>query len=128
MRSAESGKRETGSALQRHDDRAPSAVLLVASGKGGVGTSLVASLSALALAQRGENILLVDDTEGNGALHLLFGARPACALWNLYERGARVDDALLTIDAGLTLVAGGTTADAILPPTDKERRAALTQL
>src|SRR5436190_16300943 len=90
-----------------------SRVLVVASGKGGVGTSLLASLIALGASGR---VLLVDATEGNGALHLLFGVRPSCGLWNLYERGGLVEDALIEV-GGITLVAGGTSGDATVPTT-----------
>ena len=48
-------------------------VLVVASGKGGLGTSTVASLLALVGAARGRRTLLVDAADGPGARHLLFG-------------------------------------------------------
>lgn len=108
--------------------RRPPQTLLVASGKGGVGTSIVAALSALSAANRGEAVLLVDATEGGGSLHHLFGVRPAHSLWMLNDSRVAPGDVLIPLGDGVTLVAGGTSGDAVPPGTDHERRAALTRL
>lgn len=105
-----------------------SSMLLVASGKGGVGTSMVATLMALTAAERGEQVLLVDATEASGTLHHLFGVRPTHSLWMLAAPSARPDDALIALDDRLTLVSGGTSAGATAPISDQERRTALTRL
>jgi len=102
--------------------------LLIASGKGGVGTSIVASLAALSAVERSETVLLVDATEGGGSLHHLFGARPANSLWMLSDSRWQADDVLLPLGDGLTLVAGGTSGGAIPPVNDEQRRSALTRL
>lgn len=105
--------------------------LLVASGKGGVGTSSVAALAALSAAERGERVLLVDASESSGTLHHLFGLRPTNSVWMLAD--ARIHPETVLIDAGenLTLAAGGTSGNngnAELPRNDHERRTALTRL
>ncbi|MEO7085036.1 MAG: P-loop NTPase [Gemmatimonadaceae bacterium] len=104
------------------------AALLVASGKGGVGTSVVAALAALAAAERGERVLLVDATEASGSLHMLFGVRPTRSLWTLIDPDSQPNEALFTLGDGLTLVAGGTSGSADVPVTDHQRRAALSRL
>lgn len=102
--------------------------VLVASGKGGVGTSCIASLLAIAAAERGERVLLVDATESTGSLHHLFGVRPTQSLWMLADARLRPEDGVIDVQDNLTLVAGGTSADAMTPPTDHHRRSALTRL
>ncbi|MEP6494801.1 MAG: P-loop NTPase [bacterium] len=102
--------------------------LLVASGKGGVGTSVVAALAAMSAAERGERVLLVDASEGGGTLHHLFGVRPTHSLWMLTDARSQPDEALTDIGDGLTLVAGGTSGAAMAPANDAERRAALNRL
>lgn len=102
--------------------------LLVASGKGGVGTSVVASLAALSAAERGDTVLLVDANEGSGTLHHLFGVRPTSSLWMLSDERTQPSDVLMSIDERLTLVAGGTSGAAIAPATETERRGALARL
>jgi len=102
--------------------------LLIASGKGGVGTSVIAALAALAAAYRGDRVLLVDASESGGTQHHLFGVRPTESLWMLMDRRSDPNDLLITVDEGLTLVPGGTSATAIAPATDNERRSALARL
>jgi flagellar biosynthesis protein FlhG len=102
--------------------------LLVASGKGGVGTSIVASLAALSATTRGERVLLVDASEGGGSLHHLFGVRPANSLWMLSDSRWQVDDLLIPIHDGLTLIAGGTSGGALPPANDNQRHTALSRL
>src|ERR1044071_3693357 len=77
--------------------------VLVASGKGGVGTSSVAALLALAAADRGEKVLLVDASESGGSLHHLFGVRPTQSLWMLTDSRYRPDNALLEVADNITL-------------------------
>ncbi len=48
-------------------------MIVIASGKGGVGTSTVATLLALVTAAGGRRTLLVDAADAPGARHLLFG-------------------------------------------------------
>ena len=103
-------------------------MLLFASGKGGVGTSLIAALAAIAAAARGERVLLVDASESGGGLHHLFGLRPATSLWSLTNTRTPVDDALITINDRLTLIAGGASAGGPMPATDVDRRTALARL
>src|SRR3954471_21029450 len=83
--------------------------LLVASGKGGVGTSSVAALAALTAAERGERVLLVDASESSGSLHHLFGVRPARTLWMLADARVKPDSVLIDAGDNLTLIAGGIT-------------------
>jgi ATPases involved in chromosome partitioning len=103
-------------------------VLLVASGKGGVGTSMIATLTALSASERGQRVLLVDATESGGTLHHLFGVRPEHSLWTLSDLRTPIEEALIALDDRLTLVAGGSSGAAIVPETDEIRRAALMRV
>jgi flagellar biosynthesis protein FlhG len=102
--------------------------LLVASGKGGVGTSVIASLAALTAVERGDKVLLIDASEGGGTLHHLFGVRPTTSLWMLSDERTQPSDVLMSIDERLTLVAGGTSGGAVAPSTETERRVAFARL
>jgi MinD-like ATPase involved in chromosome partitioning or flagellar assembly len=80
-------------------------VVLVASGKGGVGTSVAASLLSIACTAAGVRVLLIDGNEGNGSLHHLFGVRPERSLDSLYDMTVDVDDVLIPLDERLSIVA-----------------------
>jgi MinD-like ATPase involved in chromosome partitioning or flagellar assembly len=89
---------------------APSAggqVVVLGSGKGGVGTSTAAALLALLASVEGRDVLLVDAVDGIGAQHLLFGVRPVLSLAAL--RGGEVEprDLLLPVSPTLSLIAAG---------------------
>lgn len=122
-------------ARPRPDAPAGPAVLVVASGRGGSGTSLASALLALAAAGDGHRTLLIDGDELVGPQALLLGATPAVR-WPML-RGGTVDARTLPVAIAptLTLVAGGrgdprqlaaTVDDA--PLTAAERRACFARL
>jgi len=102
--------------------------LLVTSGKGGVGTSMIAALTALTAAERGKRVLLVDACESGGSLHHLFGVRPTHSLWMLSHPRILPSEALVAVDETLMLLPGGTSGAAVAPTSDDDRRAALGRL
>ncbi len=102
--------------------------LLVASGKGGVGTSILATLMALSAAHGEQRVLLVDATESGGSLHHIFGLRPTRSLWMLSRPNAELRDTLIAIEDTLSVIAGGTAGGATPPRNDNDRRAALANV
>lgn len=81
-------------------------VIAVASGKGGVGKSVIAINLAMALAQRGDSVCLLDASSGVGHLELLCGRN---AYWNLSHvaAGSRcVEDITQEGPLGVHLVSG----------------------
>jgi flagellar biosynthesis protein FlhG len=102
--------------------------VLIASGKGGVGTSSIAALAALSASERGERVLLVDASETAGSMHHLFGIRPTQSLWTLIDSRVRPEQVTTDVGDNLTIVPGGTSAEAMMPTNDHQRRSALTRL
>ena len=111
--------------MPRNDRRT---MLLVASGKGGVGTSMIAALLALTAAESGKRVLLVDACESGGTLHHLFGVRPTHSLWMLSHPRIMPRETLLAVDETLMLLPGGTSGAAVAPTSDDDRRASLSRL
>jgi flagellar biosynthesis protein FlhG len=78
----------------------------VGSGKGGSGTSVVATMLALSAASLGARVLLVDGDEFVGPLRYLLGVSPACALADLRD-GAPAASVVAAVSETLDLVPGG---------------------
>jgi len=105
--------------------------LLVASGRGGSGSTLVSALLAVAAAGDGYRVLLVDADDFVGPLALMLGVLPAAGWQDL--RGGRVspNDIATPVSTTLTLVAGGaprTGAADALAMSATERRACMRRV
>jgi flagellar biosynthesis protein FlhG len=85
-------------------------VLAVASGKGGVGKTTVAVNLALALAQAGDRVILLDADVGCANAHLLLGLEPAWTLDDVLAERVALEEALTPGPDGLRLLAGGSEA------------------
>ncbi len=110
-----------------HDFEGPERVLLVGSGKGGVGTSTVAALIAVMAAADGHDVLIVDADDNHGALPMLFGVEPAYSPVDLMRGRVTPGDLLLRPGYGLSLLpAGGCASGERLEPV--ERRSLLRRL
>lgn len=81
--------------------------LLVASGRGGSGSTLVSALLAMAAAGEGFRVLLIDADDFVGPLALTLGVTPAASWTDLRGGRATPADVATPVSATLTLVAGG---------------------
>jgi flagellar biosynthesis protein FlhG len=102
-------------------DRPP--VIVVASGKGGVGKSVIATLLASALAERGERVLLLDGSQNLGHLHVLLGIPVKSRLEQLARGEVAASDLLHRVSERLWLVPAdsGTELLHALPTVDRAR-------
>jgi MinD-like ATPase involved in chromosome partitioning or flagellar assembly len=81
-------------------------VLVVGSGKGGTGTSVVAALVALAAAAAGKRVLLVDADPHVGPQRYLLGIGETPSFSDL-RAGVELDAIVVPVSATLSLVPGG---------------------
>lgn len=90
----------------------------VSSGKGGVGKSHIALSVALALADLGKRVLLLDGDMGLANLHILCGLYPEHDLQEILAGTCRPEDALLPLGPGVDLLpsASGVADLSSLPP------------
>ena len=102
-------------------------IISVASGKGGVGKSIVAGNLGLVLAGMGKRVVLVDLDVGGADLHIMFGLlHPAATLSDFLTRRVDSLDAIaypISARFGLRLIAGtgDTLATANMPYAKKKR-------
>jgi flagellar biosynthesis protein FlhG len=104
--------------------------IVVAGGKGGVGTSVVSALIALAAFNRGERVLLVDADDQVGPLAMLLGCIAPDARLDDLLRGARPLHAVLAwLDPRFALLPGGLSPQRLLPAlSGAERRVAFRRV
>jgi flagellar biosynthesis protein FlhG len=102
-------------------------IISIASGKGGVGKSVVASNLAVLLARRGKQVVLADLDVGGADLHVLFGLfHPPVTLTDFLNRRVEsLEEAALPIEIypGLRIIpgTGETLATANMPYAKKKR-------
>ena len=80
--------------------------LVFTGGKGGVGTSNLALNVAIALAEAGQRVVLVDADLGLANLDLLCGLAPSRDLGDVLEGAATLAEAIVTGPAGVRIVPG----------------------
>ncbi len=78
--------------------------LVVGSGKGGVGKSVVSVLLAQRLAAEGRRVLLVDGTQNMGNLHVLLGVQRTHRLEHLLADAVQPKDLLMPVSEQLMLL------------------------
>lgn len=83
-----------------------STIVTIASGKGGVGKSVVAVNLAETLAREGHNVALVDADFGQGACALLLNETPEASVLDLSLHTARAEQVHHQTAAGITLIQG----------------------
>jgi len=86
-------------------------IIVVTSGKGGVGKSNLALNLAVALAQMGRRTALIDADLGLANIHILCGHRPASTLLDVVRSGVPLARILEKGPAGVDLVVGGSGTD-----------------
>ncbi|MDZ4673133.1 MAG: AAA family ATPase [Gemmatimonadota bacterium] len=97
--------------------------IVVGSGKGGAGKSLVSLTMAAALADQGHRVLLVDGDQNLGNLHVLLGVRPTIQPSALLDGNVDPADLVVSVAPGLWLMPAASGDEAIqrLSGTDRAR-------
>ena len=100
--------------------RVKAGVVCIASGKGGVGKSVIASNLACLRAMAGERVCLVDFDAGLANAHLLFGLAPRYDLGSVLDGKVTAEEALIEGPAGLRILSGGVGRAQLANPTRRE--------
>ena len=95
--------------------------IVIGSGKGGVGKSLLAALLAAELARGGRRVLLFDACQNQGNLHVLLGLRPAARLEQLLSGEVGPEDLVIEAAERLWLLPGDSGDEALYGLTSADR-------
>ncbi|MCC6406479.1 MAG: AAA family ATPase [Planctomycetes bacterium] len=95
-------------------------VVCVASGKGGVGKSILSTNLAVLRARLGERVLLIDFDVGFANDHLLFGLAPRHDLVSVLEGRTGALDAVVPGPEGVFLLSGGVGRTELVSATRRE--------
>ena len=95
-------------------------VVCIASGKGGVGKSVIASNLACMRAAAGERVCLVDFDAGLANAHLLLGLTPQHDLGSILDGQVTPEGALVEGPAGVKVLSGGVGRARLANPTRRE--------
>ena len=90
-------------------ERAPARarVMAITSGKGGVGKTFLAANLAMALATRGERVLVLDADLGLANLDVVLNLAPKVTLHDVFTGKAALDDAVLQAPGGFSVLLAG---------------------
>jgi flagellar biosynthesis protein FlhG len=95
--------------------------LVIGSGKGGVGKSVLSVLTAGALAAEGARVLLVDGDQNLANLHVLLGVQPLARLETLLHGDGDPADLVVPVRDGLWLLPADSGAESLHGTTPIER-------
>lgn len=102
------------------DERSIARVVCIASGKGGVGKSMLASNLAVLRAKQGERVCLIDFDAGLANAHLLLGLSPRYDIGDLIAGRVTAKEAIVKGPEGVSLLSGGVGRTALANPTRRE--------
>jgi flagellar biosynthesis protein FlhG len=113
MKSKEDG--ENGGAL------AKTRIIAISSGKGGVGKTNISINLAIAYAQLGKKVIVMDADLGLANVNVVLGIIPKFNLYHLIRRQKRMNEIIMNTDYGIRIVAGASGFSKIANLTDEER-------
>jgi flagellar biosynthesis protein FlhG len=119
-------KREQGD-----DNQAPqkkTRIIAIASGKGGVGKTNISINLALAYAQIGKKVIVMDADLGLANVNVVLGMIPKYNLYHLIRKQKRMSDIILDTNYGIQIVAGASGFSKIANLSDEERESFIHEL
>ena len=96
-------------------------VIAVTSGKGGVGKSNISVNLAIAFAQTGKKVVLIDGDLGMANVNVLLGITPKANLLDVLNKKKKMNDIILNTELGIQIIAGANGFSTIANLTDEQR-------
>lgn len=96
-------------------------IIVVASGKGGVGKTNFAVNLAIALKEMGKNVVVFDADLGLANVDVVVGVIPRYNLFDVITKNKTMDDIIITGPSGIKIVPGGSGVESLSELGDAER-------
>ncbi|HDQ13858.1 MAG TPA: MinD/ParA family protein, partial [Sediminispirochaeta sp.] len=103
-------------------------IIAIASGKGGVGKTNLSINLALAYAQLGKKVIVMDADLGLANVNVVLGIIPKYNLYHLIRKQKSMSEILMKTDYGIHIVAGASGFSKIANLTDEERETFIEEL
>ena len=103
-------------------------IIAISSGKGGVGKTNISINLALAYAQLGKRVIVMDADLGLANVNVILGIIPKYNLYHLIRKQKRMKEIILDTSYGIQIVAGASGFSKIANLTDEERGTFIEEL
>ena len=103
-------------------------IITVTSGKGGVGKTNISTNLAIAFAQQGKKVTLMDADLGLANVNVILGVIPKYNLYHLIRRQRSLQEILMKTDYGIDIIAGASGFAKIANLSSDERNAFINEM
>jgi flagellar biosynthesis protein FlhG len=110
------------------DGKKPTRIIAVSSGKGGVGKTNIAVNLALAYAQAGKRVVVMDADLGLANVNVVLGVIPRYNLYHLIRKQKRLSEILIDTNYGIRIIAGASGFSKIANLSEEERKDFIAEL
>jgi flagellar biosynthesis protein FlhG len=112
----------------RSEPRSSTRIIAVSSGKGGVGKTNIAINLALAYAQTGKKVIVMDADLGLANVNVVLGVIPRYNLYHLIRKQKTLAEILVDTSYGIQIIAGASGFSKIANLNEEERRDFIAEL
>jgi flagellar biosynthesis protein FlhG len=103
-------------------------IITVTSGKGGVGKTNVATNMAIAYAQTGKKVIVIDADLGLANVNVMMNLIPQYNLYHVIRKQKKMSEIILDTEYGIKLVAGASGFSKIANMTEEERNSFIGEM
>lgn len=112
--------------VERHQHR--TRVVVVTSGKGGVGKTNIATNMAIAYGYMGKKVVLIDADLGLANVNVIMNVVPQYNLYHVIKKQKKMSDIIIDTNFGIKLIAGASGFSKIANLNEEERAAFIQEL